>query len=150
MVWGELPSSSGPPFPGLLKGRDSPLRLKQENEDALEHGLSLGTCSQPLPALHTWRPLTLPAVQGVKLLAWEKHAQRCRGVDGLRCSVAQSCPTLCDPMDCSTPGLPVLHYLPELLKLTSVNSVIDSAPNYTITGLSLEKLSNVTLLLDKP
>ena len=28
-------------------------------------------------------------------------------------SVAQSCPTLCDPMDCSPPGLPVLHYLPE-------------------------------------
>ena len=26
-------------------------------------------------------------------------------------SVAQSCPTLCDPMDCSTPGLPVHHHL---------------------------------------
>ena len=29
-------------------------------------------------------------------------------------SVAQSCPTLCDPMDCSMPGHPVHHYLPEL------------------------------------
>ena len=29
------------------------------------------------------------------------------------CSVAKSCPTLCDPMDCSMPGFPVLHYLPE-------------------------------------
>ena len=28
-------------------------------------------------------------------------------------SVAQSCPTLCDPMDCSTPGLPAHHQLPE-------------------------------------
>ena len=28
--------------------------------------------------------------------------------------VAQSCPTLCDPMDCSTPGFPVLHHLLEL------------------------------------
>ena len=28
-------------------------------------------------------------------------------------SVAQSCPTLCDPMDCSTPGLPVHHRLLE-------------------------------------
>ena len=28
-------------------------------------------------------------------------------------SVAQSCPTLCDPMDCSTSGLPVHHQLPE-------------------------------------
>ena len=26
-------------------------------------------------------------------------------------SVAQSCPTLCDPMNCSTPGLPVHHQL---------------------------------------
>ena len=24
-----------------------------------------------------------------------------------------SCPTLCDPMDCSTPGFPALHHLPE-------------------------------------
>ena len=28
-------------------------------------------------------------------------------------SVAQSCPTLGDPMNCSTPGLPVHHQLPE-------------------------------------
>ena len=28
-------------------------------------------------------------------------------------SVIQSCPTLCDPMNCSTPGLPVHHQLPE-------------------------------------
>jgi len=28
-------------------------------------------------------------------------------------SVIQSCPTLCDPMNCSTQGLPVLHQLPE-------------------------------------
>ena len=28
-------------------------------------------------------------------------------------SVAQSCLTLCDPMDCSMPGLPVHHQLPE-------------------------------------
>ena len=29
------------------------------------------------------------------------------------CSVAKSCPTLCNPMNCSTPGSSVLHYLPE-------------------------------------
>ena len=28
-------------------------------------------------------------------------------------SVAQLCPTLCDPMDCSIPGFPVHHQLPE-------------------------------------
>ena len=32
-------------------------------------------------------------------------------------SVAQLCPTLCDPMDCSMPGLPVLHYLPEFAQI---------------------------------
>ena len=29
------------------------------------------------------------------------------------CSAAQSCPTLCDPMDCSTRGFPVLHHVPK-------------------------------------
>ena len=41
-------------------------------------------------------------------------------------SVAQSCP-LCDPMDHSTPGLPVHHQLPELLKLMSIESVMLSS-----------------------
>ena len=39
-------------------------------------------------------------------------------------SVAQSCPTLCDPMDCSTPGLPVHHQLPEFTQ-THVHRVGD-------------------------
>ena len=33
------------------------------------------------------------------------------------CSVAQSCPTLCNPMDCSRPGLSVLHHLLELAQI---------------------------------
>ena len=33
------------------------------------------------------------------------------------CSVTQSCPTLCDPMDYSTPGFPVLHCLPEFAQI---------------------------------
>ena len=32
------------------------------------------------------------------------------------CSVTQSCPTLCDPMDCSTTGIPVLYHLPEVVQ----------------------------------
>ena len=28
-------------------------------------------------------------------------------------SVTKLCPTVCDPMNCSMPGSPVLHYLPE-------------------------------------
>ena len=38
----------------------------------------------------------------------------CWGLDvSYYCSVAQLCPTLSDPMDCSMPGFPVLHSLPE-------------------------------------
>ena len=40
-------------------------------------------------------------------------------------SVAQSCPSLCDPMDCSTPGLPVHHQLLELAQ-THVHQVSDA------------------------
>ena len=42
-------------------------------------------------------------------------------------SVAQSCPTLCNPMDYSTPAFPVHHQLLELLKLTSIESVMPSS-----------------------
>ena len=41
-------------------------------------------------------------------------------------SVAQSCPILCDPMDCSTPGLPVHHQSQSLPKLMSIESVMPS------------------------
>ena len=40
-------------------------------------------------------------------------------------SVAQLCPTLCDPMNCSTPGLPVHHQLPEFTQ-THVHRVSDA------------------------
>jgi len=40
-------------------------------------------------------------------------------------SVAQSCPTLYDPMNCSTPGLPVHHQLPEFTQ-THVHRVRDA------------------------
>ena len=37
--------------------------------------------------------------------------------DQISRSVAQSCPTLCDPMNHSTPGLPVHHQLPEFTEI---------------------------------
>ena len=37
--------------------------------------------------------------------------------DGGCYSVAKSCLTLCDLMDCSTPDVPVLHHLPELAQI---------------------------------
>ena len=41
------------------------------------------------------------------------------------CLVTQLHPTLCDHMDCNTPGLPVLHHLPEFAH-THVHSVSDA------------------------
>ena len=42
-------------------------------------------------------------------------------------SATQSCLTLCNPMNRSTPGLPVHHLILELLKLTSIQSVMPSS-----------------------
>ena len=41
-------------------------------------------------------------------------------------SVAQSCPTLCNPMNRSMPGLHVHHQLPEFIQLMSIESVMPS------------------------
>ena len=50
-----------------------------------------------------------------------------RVLEGPCChSDSQSCSTLCDPVDYSTPGFPVLHYLPELVKLMSIELVMPS------------------------
>ena len=68
---------------------------------------------------------TSPALEGGILttgsLWWSRVDIQCcvsfrctaRGIQLCWCSVAQSCPTLCDPIDSSAPGFSVLHYLPE-------------------------------------
>ena len=71
-----------------------------------------------------WGPL-------VKILPSDKapavwHRLPGSNLNQLVSSVAQSCPTLCDPMDWSTPGLPVCYQLPSLLKLMSFESVMPS------------------------
>ena len=51
-------------------------------------------------------------------------------------SVAQSCPTLCDPMDRSTPGLPVHHQLPESTQ-THAHGVSDAIqPSHPLSSPS--------------
>ena len=51
-------------------------------------------------------------------------------------SVAQSCPTLCDPMNHSTPGLPVHHQLPESTQ-TRVHWVSDTIqPSHPLSSAS--------------
>ena len=51
-------------------------------------------------------------------------------------SVAQLCPTLCDPKDCSTPGLPVHHQLSEFAQ-TQVHGVSDAIqPSHLLSSPS--------------
>ena len=51
-------------------------------------------------------------------------------------SVTQSCPTLCDPMNRSTPGLPVHHQLPEFTQ-THVHRVRDAIqPSHPLSSPS--------------
>ena len=51
-------------------------------------------------------------------------------------SVAQSCPTLCDPMNRSTPGLPVHHQLPEFTQ-TQLHLVSDAIqPSHPLSSPS--------------
>ena len=51
-------------------------------------------------------------------------------------SVAQSCPTLCDPTNRSTPGLPVHHQLPEFTQ-THVHQVSDAIqPSHPLSSPS--------------
>ena len=51
-------------------------------------------------------------------------------------SVAQSCPTLCDPLNRSTPGLPVHHQLPEFTQ-THVHRVGDAIqPSHPLSSPS--------------
>ena len=56
-------------------------------------------------------------------------------------SVAQSCPTLCDPMNRSTPGRPVHHQLPEFTQ-THVHLVRDAIqPSHPLSSPSLPALN---------
>ena len=68
-------------------------------------------------------------------------------------SVAQSCLTLCDPLNCSTPGLPVHHQLPELAQ-THVHWVGDAiqpshplSASLTVTGMPIKSTTRCHLPL---
>ena len=80
--------------------------------------------------------------KGISLLCFivgQKHLERklMYGWGDLHCcSVAKLCPTICDPMDCSMPGFPVRHQLPELAQ-THVHWVIDAIqPSHLLSPFS--------------
>ena len=60
---------------------------------------------------------------------WREYTDQIR-------SVAQSCPTLCNPMNRSTPGLPVHHQLPEFTQ-THIHQVSDAIqPSHPLSSPS--------------
>ena len=71
--------------------------------------------AMPLPQLLLSAPSSISCSLYFRLLENLKHFHRHLQFSSVQFSPApQSCPTLCNPMDCSTPGLPVHHQLPEV------------------------------------
>ena len=73
----------------------------------------------------------------IRCLRWVEAKERKQQRKIQFSSVAQSCPTLCDPMNHSTPGLPVHHQLPESTQ-THVHWVCDAIqPSHPLLSLLL-------------
>ena len=71
-----------------------------------------------------------------KLFAYFIFLTACISLFSSVSSVAQSCPTLCDPMNRSVPGLPVHHQLPEFTQ-THVHRVSDAIqPSHPLSSFS--------------
>ena len=69
----------------------------------------------------SWNTWVYPAQLNSSHVCWKIDTE----IDTEISSVAQSCPSLCNPMDCSTPGLPVHHQLLEFTQ-THVHWVGDA------------------------
>ena len=73
--------------------------------------------------MYCWSPAW--RILSINLLKWK-----------VKMKVTQSCLTLCDPMNCSTPGLPVYHQLPEFTQ-THVHWVNDAIqPSHPLSSPS--------------
>ena len=123
--WGAIPktylsqnSMQPPPYPidshswYCVPRLLTSLHLHDNHHNESQHQLSHGLLRFPSSwALCTPETLSVPAAQRCQsgLTCEMEHPP----LGGGYCWVAQSCPTLCDPMDCSTPGFPVLHHPPK-------------------------------------
>ena len=87
-------------------------------------------------------PVFEPLISGTVVYSsfYSQHAVQWHIVASCCCSVAWSCPTLCDHVGCSMPGLPVLHYLLEFAQ-THVHWVTDAIqPSHPLSSPSLPAL----------
>ena len=79
-----------------------------------------------MPFAATWMNLEIFILSEISQIKKDKYhvmSLICR-IEVQFSSVAQSCPTLCDPTDCSTPGLPIHHQLPEFTQTHVIKSVM--------------------------
>ena len=88
-----------------------------------KHKCKLLWCLKIIPAKSLNNKYPLPG-NGNFLLKQSEWGQAEEMVSVQFNSVSQSRPTLCNPMDCSMPGLPVHHHSQSLLKLMSIEPVM--------------------------
>ena len=113
-IWGLQPCEQPASFPSL----PPPPPPVREGEDIYRGEMKLGGLqTKSPPAFHSGVPAKKDGSLPPSCWALAPSTVQFK-------SAAQSCPTLFDAMDCSTPGLPIHHQ--GLLKLMSIESVMSS------------------------
>ena len=100
-------SDAAPPCSVLLRLRSGGFQVGDSSFCVLEDCPRGSQESSPTPQFKSINSSVLSFLYGPILTSIHNYCSV-----QLR-SIAQSCPTRCDPMNCSTPGLPVHHQLPE-------------------------------------
>ena len=109
-----------PVFQELIRNR-RPLRNRKQHTGFLKIKHSLVDKERETPLI---REKANKVRNKEKLLLHATEFQLLKIVSVQFSSVAQSCPTLCDPINHSTPGLTVHHQLPEFTKLMSISASV--------------------------
>ena len=108
-----------PPMPKLVSGvhPDTPAWFPSPGSTQVSLSIALTTSRMP--------DILPDPAQASASLSGLPQQLRCESA--IFCgSVTQSCLTPCDPMDCSTPGFPVHHHLPELAQTQVHQAVLPS------------------------
>ena len=113
-----------------VKSFNQPLKLKSSRFVQKVSGRWIPVCFIKYPkCVHMCVDLSLGFLFCYLYANLNSHSDQIR-------SVAQLCPTLCDPMSHSTPGLPIHHQLPEFIQ-THVHRVSDAIqPSHPLSSPS--------------
>ena len=94
--------------------------------------------SEPQGKTLVWKKWDKKGFCKLKLIIYDSYWVTCSVQFS---SATQSCPTLCNPVNCRTPGLPVHHQLPESTQ-TNVHWVVDAIqPTHPLLSPSLPALN---------